>query len=118
MRADSSLLSPFSSAFISLYARIRLFGVDTPERGQPCFNQATQRFEELAGDTVRVEFGPRQEDRYGRILYYVYNNEGESIDEMLIREGLAEAWTRDGQHRDILVTAEEGAKRDGRGCLW
>jgi endonuclease YncB( thermonuclease family) len=42
----------------------------------------------------------------------------ESIDERLVWEGLALAWTRDGQHRDLLVVAEEGAKRDGRGCLW
>ena len=118
MRADSSLLSPFSSAFISLYARIRLFGVDTPERRERCFNEATTRFAQLAGDTVRVEFGPRQEDRYGRMLFYVYTDQGESIDEMMVREGLAEAWTRDGQHRDVLVAAEEGARRDGRGCLW
>ena len=104
--------------FQSANARIRLFGVDTPERGDACFAEATQRLKELAGDTVRVEFGPRQEDRYGRILFYVYTDEGESIDEMLVREGFAEAWTRDGQHRDVLVAAEEGARRNGRGCLW
>ena len=101
MRADSSLLSPFSSAFISLYARIRLFGVDTPGRGQPCFNQATQRFKELAGDTVRVEFGSRQEDRYGRILYYVYTDEGESIDETLAHERLTPRYWPDGPPKAI-----------------
>ncbi len=104
--------------FQSANARIRVFGVDTPERGEQCFADATQRLKELAGDTVRVEFGPRQEDRYGRILFYVYTDEGESIDEMLVREGFAEAWTRDGQHRDVLVAAEKGAQRDGFGCLW
>ena len=104
--------------FVSANATIRLFGVDTPERGEPCYDEATQRLRELAGDSVRVQFGPRQGDTYGRILYYVYNLEGESIDEMLVREGLALAWTRDGQHRDILVAAEEGARRDGFGCLW
>ena len=66
---------------------------------------------------MRVEFGPRQQDRYGRILYYIYTNEGESIDEILIREGLALAWTRDGQHRDVLVAEEERTRRDRRGCL-
>ncbi|MDA0735482.1 MAG: thermonuclease family protein [Chloroflexi bacterium] len=104
--------------FKSANARIRLFGVDTPERGEKCFTEATERFKELAGDTVRVEFGPRHEDNYGRILFYVYTNAGESIDEILVREGLAEAWTRDGQHRDVLVAAEKGARRDGFGCLW
>ena len=104
--------------FQSATARIRLFGVDTPERGERCFNEATSRFAQLAGDTVWVEFGPRQGDRYGRILYYVYNENGESIDEMMVREGSVEAWTRDGQHRDVLVAAEKGARRDGFGCLW
>ena len=104
--------------FQSANARIMLFGVDTPERGDQCFNEATERFKELAGDTVRMEFGPRQQDRYGRILYQVYNENGESIDEMLVREGLALAWTRDGQHWDVLVAAEEGARRGQRCCLW
>ena len=53
-------------------SRIRLFGVDTPELGEPCFAEATEWFKDLAGEIVRVEFGSRQEDRYGRILYYVY----------------------------------------------
>ena len=104
--------------FQSANARIRLFGVDTLERGEPCFTEATARFRQLAGDSVRVEFGPRQQARYGRIRYYVYTDQEDSIDEMLIREGLAEAWTRDGQHRDVLVAAGKGARRDGRGCLW
>jgi len=73
--------------FLSANARIRLFGVDTPDRGEPCFNEATERLKQLASDAVWVEFGPRQEDRYGRILYYVYNENGESIDEMMVREG-------------------------------
>ena len=54
--------------FQSANARIRLFGVDTPERGERCFNDATNRFAQLAGDTVRVELGSRQEDRYERML--------------------------------------------------
>jgi endonuclease YncB( thermonuclease family) len=103
--------------FVSANATIRLFGVDTPERGERCYAEATARLRELAGDSVRVEFGPRQGDNYGRILYYVYTVEGESIDEMLAREGLALAWLRDGQHRNVLLAVEGRAKEDGRGCL-
>ena len=43
--------------FQSANARIRLFGVDTPERGEQCFKEATERFKELAGENVRVESG-------------------------------------------------------------
>ena len=37
---------------------VRLFGVDTPERGEECYREATARLRELAGDEVRVELGP------------------------------------------------------------
>jgi micrococcal nuclease len=104
--------------FASAAARIRLFGADTPERGEECFEQATNRLREVAGDTVLVEPGPRAADRYGRKLFYIYTEGGESIDEILVREGLALAWREDGQHRDVLVSAEEDARSDGRGCLW
>ncbi len=38
---------------------VRLFGVDTPERGEKCYREATARLRELAGGEVRVELGPR-----------------------------------------------------------
>ena len=98
--------------------RVRLFGVDTPERGQRCAIEATERLQELAGDTVRLEDGPRLTDQFGRILAYVFTQDGMSIDETLIREGLATAWARDGQHRDFLVGLERGARRKYAGCLW
>jgi len=98
--------------------RIRLYGVDTPERGEPCFQEATERFRELAGNSVRIKYGPRETDRYGRLLAYVYTESAESIAEKLIQEGVGEAWTRDGQHRDLLVELEERARQDGSGCLW
>jgi len=82
---------------------VRLFGVDTPERGEKCYREATNRLRELAGGEVRVELGPRSQDRYGRALFYVYTQAGDSVDEILVSEGLAKAWTRDGQHRDLLV---------------
>ena len=57
---------------------------------------ATERLRELVGDAVRLEDGPRLTDSFGRKLAYVYTVEGASIDEALIAEGLAVAWTRDG----------------------
>jgi micrococcal nuclease len=107
--------------FDSAWGRIRLFGVEAPEHGDRCFAEATDRLRQLAGELVRVEHGPRQGarqgDRYARLLYYVYTQDGASIDELLVREGLALAW-EDGQHRDLLVAVEARAGREGRGCLW
>jgi endonuclease YncB( thermonuclease family) len=98
--------------------RVRLFGVDTPERGEQCFDQATRALKELAGETIRVEVGPRLRDPNGRLLYYVYTESGNSLDEILISEGLALAWTRDGQHRNFLNELEANARAAGAGCLW
>ena len=91
---------------------------DTPERGERCFTEATERLRELAGDSVRVEEGPRAVDPFGRLLFYLYTADGRSIDEALVREGFAVAWTRDGQHRDFLLGVERKAKGNSVGCLW
>ena len=97
---------------------IRLYGVDTPERGDLCFSEATDRLRELAGGSVRVETGPRLIDPFQRRLYYIYTMSGESIDEKLVREGFGIAWTRDGQHRDVLVGLEQEAQQESVGCFW
>ena len=86
----------------------------------PVYNkeEATERFRELARDSVGIEHGPRQSDRYGRLLAYVYTEDAESIAEKLIQEGLGRAWTQDGQHRNLLVKLEDEARKGGSGCLW
>lgn len=98
--------------------RIRIYGADTPERGEKCFTEATDAMRQMAGSTVRVESGPRPSDPNGRDLYYLYTESGDSIDEALIRNGLAEAWTRDGQHKDLLVSLQLQAAGSDTGCLW
>lgn len=98
--------------------RIRLFGVDTPAIGQRCAAEATRRLNVLAGGTVRLEDGPRLMDQFGRRLAYVYTKNGNSVDEILVREGMGSAWTEDGQHRDFLVGLERGTRMMDDGCLW
>ena len=98
--------------------RVRVYGINTPERGERCFTEAIDRLRQLAGTTVRLEDGPRLTDNFGRRLAYLYTADGLSIDALLIGEGLAEAWTRDGQHRDTLVGLESSARQNGVGCLW
>ncbi len=98
--------------------RVRLFGVDTPERGEKCYGQAASALRQLAGRTVRVEHGTRALDSSGRLLFYVFTEGGNSIDEILVEQGLARAWDRDGQHRDHLIALERDARWNGVGCLW
>ena len=103
---------------VSTMGRVRLYGVDTPEVGQRCASEATDRLRELAGDTVRVEPGPRSKDPYGRHLFYLYTDDAESIDEGLVNEGLAVAWLKDGQHMQYLSDVEMQAREKDVGCLW
>ncbi|MDE0592985.1 MAG: thermonuclease family protein, partial [Dehalococcoidia bacterium] len=98
--------------------RVRFFGVDTPERGEECFTEATEFTRLLVGSQVRLEDGPRLEDTYGRRLAYIFDSSGNSIDSQLIAAGFAVAWTRDGQYRGVLIGLEESAKSNQAGCLW
>jgi micrococcal nuclease len=98
--------------------RVRFFGVDTPERGEECFTEATEFTRLMVGRQVRLEDGPRLEDTYGRRLAYAFDSSGNSIDVQLIDGGFAEAWTRDGQHKDVLIGLEESARSNNAGCLW
>ena len=98
--------------------RVRIFGIDTAERGEPCFREAGDRLTALAGDEVALLPDVRNRDRSGRLLRYVYTPAGLSIDALLIAEGLALAWTQDGALRDPLVALEAQARNERAGCLW
>ncbi len=98
--------------------RIRVYGINTPERGERYYGEATDRLKQLACRTVRLEDGPRIKDEFGRRLAYLYTADGFSVDVLMIGEGFAEAWTRDGQHRDTLIGLEDSARQNEAGCLW
>ena len=97
---------------------VRYYGIDTPERQEPCYEEAKKRNEELAGRHVLLVADARDRDSGGRLLRYVFTLEGYSIDAALVAEGFAHAWTYDGSYRDALMALEEEARREGRGCLW
>ncbi|MEI7926321.1 MAG: thermonuclease family protein [Chloroflexota bacterium] len=98
--------------------RVRLYGVNTPERGQPCAAEATQRLTALAADRVLLVPDARAQDQYGRELRYVFTADGRSIDYALVAEGLAKAWREDGSRKAQLIATEETARAAKTGCLW
>jgi endonuclease YncB( thermonuclease family) len=95
--------------------RIRLHGIDAPEAGQRCGkktggswrcgDRATGRLAELV-DGKEIECAARHRDHYGRIIAVCYADEAE-VNELLIREGLAWAFTRYSQD---YVAAEAEAQ--------
>lgn len=75
--------------------RLRLLGVDAPEKGQCGASEATQRLQQLITDsdhiTIRTDPVAGSTDRYSRILGYV-ELDGKDAAEILISEGLVGVW--------------------------
>jgi endonuclease YncB( thermonuclease family) len=68
--------------------RIRLHGIDTPEKGQPFGNNAKQFTSNLIFDK-QVNVTQTDTDRYGRIVGIVTNPENININEALLKAGMA-----------------------------
>jgi len=100
------------------HLRVRYFGVDTPERGQKCFREATDRNAALVGTHVLLLPDHRELDRYGRTLRYIFTTDGVSIDATLVAEGFGHAWRTDGRYKDQIIALETEAQAANRGCLW
>lgn len=81
--------------------RIRMIGVDTPETKKPdspvqCYGPEASEFAKktLTGKSVRLDADPLDDnrDRYGRLLRYVYLQDGTLFEEALITKGYAFAY--------------------------
>ena len=69
--------------------KIRLLGINTPERGEKYYKEAKEFLGELIlNETVQLEFGKDRIDRYGRTLAYIFYN-GENINQKQIENGFA-----------------------------
>ncbi len=68
--------------------RVRLHGIDCPEKAQPFGTVARQKLSDLVfGKQVRLE--EQDKDRYGRTVAIVYNEAGVCVNEEMLKEGLA-----------------------------
>ncbi len=100
------------------FERVRYFGVDTPERGQACYQEARQRNLALVDEEVYLLADVRDRDANGRLLRYVFTSNGLLVDASLIADGLGIAWRKDGALRDALVDLEAKTREADVGCLW
>jgi micrococcal nuclease len=98
--------------------RVRLIGIDTPERGQCGYREAGDALEALiAGRPVLLVPGARDDhDRYGRLLRYL-DVDGLDLNLEMIRSGhaIARYDSRDGYGRhareDAYVAADAASPR-------
>ena len=60
----------------------------------------------------------RNQDRYQRLLRYIFLPDGTSVDATLVAEGFGHAWRQDGRYKGDIVKLEDDARTNDRGCLW
>ena len=99
--------------------RVRYIGMDTPERGQPFYAEATARNAELVkGKEIRMVKDVSETDRYGRLLRYIYVGDL-FVNAELVREGYARAYRYppDTYYAELFSQLELEAKQAGRG-MW
>ena len=96
--------------------KVRLIGIDCPERNQPYGTDATRALKNFLGDSpLRVQ--GQKKDRWGRLLAHVYV-ESQLINLQLVKEGAA--WVYRAEQDTFwadLNEAEREARQEKRG-LW
>src|SRR5829696_4695894 len=104
---------------------VRLIGVDTPEtKGPDCdvqpYGPEALSFtrDELEGEEVDLEFDEDREDRYDRLLAYVYLDD-EMFNETLLEEGYAQVYTvrPNDRYEDRFEEAQNAAQEEELG-IW
>ncbi|KAA3656180.1 MAG: thermonuclease family protein [Chloroflexi bacterium] len=98
--------------------RVRYIGIDTPERDEVCYNEATAKNSALvANQTVRLVQDVSDVDRYGRLLRYVY------VDNLLVNAELvaggwaeSKAYRPDTELHNFMEDLESDAANAQRGC--
>lgn len=100
--------------------RVRYIGMDTPERGDAFYDEAKQANMDLVkGETIIMVKDVSETDRHGRLLRYIYLEDGTFVNGALVAEGFARVSTfpPDVAESDYLKSLQEDARVNGRG-LW
>jgi micrococcal nuclease len=95
--------------------RVRLHGVDAPEKNQDFGTRARQYTSDLVF-AKRVELEVKDTDQYGRTVGIIYLADGRSLNEELVSAGFA--WHYKAYSKDQKLADLEAAARRARRGLW
>jgi endonuclease YncB( thermonuclease family) len=110
--ADGDTLTLLTSS--NQQVKVRLAGIDTPERKQPFGNKAKQALAKLAFQKqVLVEVDTK--DRYGRTVGVVFVD-GQNVNAELVRQGMA--WVYRKYNKDKALYELEAKAREKELGLW
>lgn len=106
---------------------IRFLGIDTPEthhpdKGVQCFGpEASSKTKELlASGRVKLaaDSKAKNRDKYGRLLRYIYTEDGQNVEEILLQAGYAFVFRGENfDNKSNYLKLEKNAKQSGAG-LW
>ena len=97
---------------------VRYIGIDSPEPGQRNSGAATKTNRELVeGKIVLLERDVSETDQYGRLLRYVYLEDGILVNALLVEMGyaIAVAYPPDVKYQALIAKKQEIAKSSGLG---
>src|SRR3989344_9380912 len=90
--------------------KIRLLGINTPEKKQKGYEEALVFLKQYEGKEIIIERGRENKDKYKRLLRYVFYNK-EMINERILRQGLANLYYyKEDKYTKKLKQAEEKAR--------
>ena len=98
--------------------RVRYIGVDTPERGDAYYDEATRANALMvSGRSVLLVKDVSETDRFGRLLRYIYLPDGTFVNAELVRQGWAEAvsYPPDDAHYQEFLALQGEAQASDRG---
>ena len=99
--------------------RVRYIGIDTPEVGEPYYQEATEANRNLVeGKRVRLEKDVDDRDEYGRLLRYVWIYHT-MVNAELVRLGYAYSYSYrpNIRYQEYILQVEKEAREQKRG-LW
>ncbi len=102
--------------------KVRLIGIDCPEIGDPNKKKSLQAllakrfaFHCLFRKTVELTYESEREDKYGRLLAYVWI-EGKLFNEFILNQGFAEVfWAFPYKLKERFIQVQNAAREHGRG---
>ena len=101
--------------FVGEVMKIRMFGIDAPEKTQDYGIESKQALEKLvSGKSLEIE--EKNRDRYGRTVAVVYVN-GKNVNEEMVKNGNA-WWYQEYDKKDTKMQAyQENAKKNKLGLF-
>lgn len=123
---DGDTVTIVRDSFLGIFVKtekVRLIGIDAPELAQEPWGRKTKNYlKKLIRDSdwqVRLELDVQHRDKYGRILAYLWDKNGNMINYMMLRNGYAMVYTipPNVKYVESFIEAQRLAREEKKG-IW